>query len=54
MKIEKIYLIETTKNLHNEIKMFEKERINTDITNKDRLKPLYDLYYNAIDRLEKM
>lgn len=49
MNIEKIYLIETTKNLHNEIKMFELEK--QDITNVNRLKPLYELYYNAIDKL---
>ena len=54
MNIEKIYIIETVRNLHNEIKMFEKERINTDTINKDRLKPLYELYYNSIDKLNKM
>lgn len=54
MNVEKIYLIETIENLYNEIKMFEKERIIVDVTNKDKLKPLYDLYYNATDRLSKI
>lgn len=54
MNIEKMYLIETARGLYKEIKMFEKERINTDITDKDRLKPLYDLYYSAMDRLNEM
>lgn len=54
MNIEKICLIETVENLYNEIKMFEKERIKTDIINKNKLKSLYDLYYNAKDRLNKM
>lgn len=54
MNIEKIYIIETVRNLHNEIKMLEKERIDIDIINKDRLKPLYELYYNAIHKLNEM
>lgn len=51
MNIQKIYLIQTINNLHNEIKMFEKERNITDV---NRLKPLYELYYNAKDKLERM
>lgn len=51
MNIEKIYLIETVNNLHNEIKMFEKERELTDI---NRLDSLYELYYKAQDKLENM
>lgn len=48
MNYKYIKLVETVDNLHNEIKMFEKER---DITDLNRLNPLYELYYNAIDRL---
>lgn len=51
MNMEKIYLIETVNNLHNEIKMFEKERELTDI---NRLDALYELYYNAKNKLENM
>lgn len=51
MNIQKIYLIETVNNLHNEIKMFEKERELTDI---NRLNALYELYYKAQDKLERM
>lgn len=51
MNIQKIYLIETVNNLHNEIKMFEKERDLTDI---NRLDALYELYYKAQDKLERM
>ena len=51
MNIQKIYLIETVNNLHNEIKMFEKERELTDI---NRLDALYELYYKAQDKLERM
>lgn len=52
MNIEKIYLIETAKNLHKEIKMFELER--TDITDINRLDALYEIYYKAQDKLERM
>lgn len=51
MNIEKIYLIETVNNLHNEIKMFEKERELTDI---HRLDALYEIYYKAQDKSERM
>lgn len=51
MNIEKIYLIETVNNLHQEIKMFEKERELTDI---NRLDALYEIYYKAQDKLERM
>lgn len=51
MNIQKIYLIQTIENLHNEIKMFEKER---DITDIHRLDSLYQVYYNAKDKLERM
>ena len=51
MNIHKIYLIETVNNLHQEIKMFEKERELTDI---NRLDALYELYYKAQDKLERM
>lgn len=50
MDIKEIYLIETVKSLHQEIKMFEKER--QDIMDINRLKPLYDLYYSNIEKLE--
>ena len=51
MNIQKIKLIETVNNLHNEIKMFEKER---DITDINRLDALYEIYYKAQDKLERM
>ena len=51
MNIQKIYLIQTINNLHQEIKMFEKERALTDI---HRLDSLYQVYYNAKDKLKRM
>lgn len=51
MNIEKVKLIETVNSLHDEIKMFEKERELTDI---NRLDALYELYYKAQDKLDKI
>ena len=43
--------VETLRDLEKEIKYFEEDRIENDLLNFTKLKPLYEVYYNLLKEM---